>query len=250
MKRTNEAENQTETREADTAAYAETIRNIHDSSNQTKSKGEDEKFSLFWRVFGGTILSIVALVAITVFNGMNSSISELRADISRLNEAKAEAAKKDDVSALRTQVSLLAAHRAEIDSLKERAAKYRAELEETKKEMLTKLELAKKEHEIETDAMKKDLAAVDMLKERSAETMTELKAAKVELSKVRLDVDKNQAADHERRDQRTGQMKVVDETLKEIQKAMLESREKIARLEGQVQSKSVQPVRATESERQ
>jgi chromosome segregation ATPase len=223
MKRTDEAEEKFETRGADSAAYAETIRNIHDSSSQPRTRGEDDKVSLFWRVFGGTILSIVALVAITVFNSISSSIAELRSEVARLNEAKADAAKKDDVSTLRTQVSLLTGYRAEIDSLKERASKYRAEIEEAKKDTQSKLELAKKDHE------------------------AELKLFKDELLKVRQDVDKNQAADNERRDQRTAQMKVVDETLKEIQKNLFESREKIARLEGQqVQSKSVQPARATE----
>ena len=35
----------------------------------------DERMSLFWRLFGGTILSIVALAAITVYNSLNTGIS-------------------------------------------------------------------------------------------------------------------------------------------------------------------------------
>lgn len=209
MKRNSDTEEQYETRAAETAAYAETIRNIHDSSSRVKARGEEDRLSLFWRVFGGTILSIVALVAVTVFNSMYSSIAELRNEVTRLNEAKADSAKKDDVSVIRSQVAIQAGYRSEIDSLKERASKYRAEIEDAKKDTQARLELAKKEHD------------------------AELKLAKDELLRVRQDVDKNQAADLERRDQRTAQMKVVDETLKEIQKNLLESREKIARLEGQ-----------------
>ena len=58
--------------------------------------------SLFWRVFGGTILSIVALVGITIYNNLSSSISELRSELNRVNEARAELVKKDEFNA-RTQ---------------------------------------------------------------------------------------------------------------------------------------------------
>ena len=36
--------------------------------------------SLFWRVFGGTILSIVALAAVTLYNNLSNGISDLRAE--------------------------------------------------------------------------------------------------------------------------------------------------------------------------
>ncbi|HVK11689.1 MAG TPA: hypothetical protein VM597_23155 [Gemmataceae bacterium] len=63
--------------------------------------GED-RLSLFWRVFGGTILSIVTLVGITIYNNLSSSISELRSELNRVNEARAELVKKEEFNA-RTQ---------------------------------------------------------------------------------------------------------------------------------------------------
>jgi hypothetical protein len=62
----------------------------------------EERLSVFWRVFGGTILSIFALVAITLYNNLQSNINELRAELSRSNEARAELVKKEEFNA-RTQ---------------------------------------------------------------------------------------------------------------------------------------------------
>lgn len=49
------------------------------------SSGED-RMPLFWRVFGGTILSILALAVITVCQYFNGVLSGLRGDMGRLNE--------------------------------------------------------------------------------------------------------------------------------------------------------------------
>src|SRR5262249_16227596 len=45
----------------------------------------DDRVSMFWRIFGGTILSIFALVAVTVYNNLQSNVNELRAELSRSN---------------------------------------------------------------------------------------------------------------------------------------------------------------------
>ena len=228
--------------------YTSAVQNSLGSAKAAKIHQDEEKISHFWRVFGGTLLSIAALVAVTMYNGMTSSISEVRSEIARLNEAKADAAKKDDVATLRTQMVQIAGYRMEIDSLKERASKYRNEIEEAKKDTQVRMDLAKKERDEALEVMRKELATVESMKTKANATAMDLKSAIDELHKVRQDVDKNQAADLERRDQRTAQMKVIDETLKDIQKNLFESREKIARLEGlQSQSKSVQPAKATET---
>jgi DNA repair exonuclease SbcCD ATPase subunit len=65
--------------------------------DEPPSKAED-KISLFWRVFGGTILSIVALVAITVFNSFSSSLAELRREINDQHQSRAELVKKEELS--------------------------------------------------------------------------------------------------------------------------------------------------------
>ena len=130
-------------------------------------KSDDEKMSIFWRVFGGAILSVAALGAFTLYNTLTSNIAELRADVSRLNEVKAEAAKKEDVAALRARED---ENRRELDGQKDRLNKYRQEMDAAKKESCTA-----------TDAVKKDLTATE----------------------------------------------------KELQKALAEVREKLARIEGQ-----------------
>lgn len=197
------------------------------------AKTGEEKLSVFWRVFGGTLISVAALVAITVFNSMNGNINELRSEVSRLNEAKAEAAKKDDLHALRTQLATYAEYRREIDSLKERVSKHRAELDEVKKEVAAQVDLLKRDKLTVVDTLKKDLAGMEVLKERLTTVTADTKAAKDDLAKLRQDVDKNAAYDLERRDRRDVQHKQIDESLKDIQKNLLEAREKIARLEGQ-----------------
>lgn len=215
-------------------------------------KSEDEKVSLFWRVFGGTILSVCALAGLTLYTTLTNNISELRGEVGKLNEAKADAAKKDELNVVRTQMATFTEYRREIDSLKERAAKYRAEVDEAKKEAATaldqgkkelagQLEAVRKEQAATTDVLKKDVAALELLRERLVAVAADVKAARDDAQKVRQDVDKNQAYDLERRDRRDVQMKQLDEALKEIQKNLLETREKVARLEGQQQAKVSAP---------
>lgn len=151
--------------ESSDTAVVETLRSA--SRPVEARKSDDEKISLFWRVFGGTIISVAALAAITLFNTMNGSIAELRAEVARLNEVKVDAAKKEDVATLRSKSD---DNRRELDGQKERLSKYHQELDVVRKDAGTA-----------TDAVKKDLTAVE----------------------------------------------------KELQKAMAEVREKVARLEGQ-----------------
>jgi hypothetical protein len=130
-------------------------------------KSDEEKVSLFWRLFGGAVISMAALGGFTLYNTLTSNIAELRAEIGRLNEVKVDAAKKEDVATLRTRAD---DNRREIDAMKERLSKYRLELDAARKDAGTS-----------TDAVKKELTAAE----------------------------------------------------KELQKALTEVREKIARLEGQ-----------------
>ncbi|HKI33894.1 MAG TPA: hypothetical protein VKA46_18720 [Gemmataceae bacterium] len=56
----------------------------------------EERISLFWRVFGGTLLSIAALVVVTLYQQFSSSLNDLRGDVVRLNEARSDLVKKDE----------------------------------------------------------------------------------------------------------------------------------------------------------
>jgi len=85
---------------------SETARNSATPSHQPPQpvKNGDEKLSIFWRVFGGTVVSIVALVVITAYQGLSGGIRELRTDLAHANEARAELIKKDEYSAARAKI--------------------------------------------------------------------------------------------------------------------------------------------------
>jgi len=88
-----------------TLLTAESLRAGAEESRQPEApaKGE-ERMSLFWRVFGGTLLSIAALVVITFYQQFNGSLNELRGDILRLNEARGDLVKKDELNTRMTSV--------------------------------------------------------------------------------------------------------------------------------------------------
>jgi predicted nucleic acid-binding Zn-ribbon protein len=68
------------------------------------AKSGDEKISLFWRIFGGTILSIVALLVITAYQSITGSIHDMHTELSQLREAKADLVKKDEYAQTRTRI--------------------------------------------------------------------------------------------------------------------------------------------------
>src|SRR5438132_9997852 len=80
-----------------TVVAAETLRNATAQGllAAASAKGE-ERIGVFWRVFGGTLLSIVALVCVTVYQQFTSTINELRNDVNHLNESRADLLKKDE----------------------------------------------------------------------------------------------------------------------------------------------------------
>jgi hypothetical protein len=118
-------------------------------------RADDERISLFWRVFGGTILSIGALVAITLFNNLMSTITELRSEINKINDHRAELVKKDEfntrmtstwerVQALQTQNNTqnaaLTSQRTELDGYKERLTKQATDIDAARKDAATALD--------------------------------------------------------------------------------------------------------------
>ena len=90
-----------------------------------QGKGE-ERLSTFWRVFGGTLLSLAGLVAVTLYQQFTGSLNELRNEISRLAEARADYVKKDEfnsrIATVWTSVKELQAATAAGAILKERCA--------------------------------------------------------------------------------------------------------------------------------
>jgi chromosome segregation ATPase len=217
----------------------ETARSSAESSGkgaEEPKKKEEEHVSLFWRIFGGTILSIVALVSITLFNNMSSSITELRAEVSREREARAELVKKEEVNTrvtnLYERIRNLDTLKVEMQALKERAQTNATNIDAIKRDTSTSLDAVKKDTAATADAAKKDSAALEVLKEKLTTAVADVKAMRDELSKLSGEVDKNKSADLERKLIRDSQYKQVEDTLKELQKGLQDCREKLARLEG------------------
>jgi hypothetical protein len=65
---------------------AESLRNAASTNDSAPAPKGEERISVFWRVFGGTLLSIAALVVLTLCQYFNNNLNELRNDLSRLNE--------------------------------------------------------------------------------------------------------------------------------------------------------------------
>lgn len=231
------AEFELNARRDDLPVVAQVLRAADDHTSAAHGKKDEEKLSIFWRVFGGTLLSIGALIAITVYNNFTSTIAELRAELSRANEARADLVRKDEFNARLTnnyerlkgieqqataQTAAVTSLKTEAEGLKERLVKATSDLETSRKETA-----------LATESIKKDVAALELVKERMTQTAAEMKAARDDLIKLRQDVDKNQAYDLERRDRRDTQYKLLDEAIKEMQKGLQDCREKLARLEGQ-----------------
>jgi archaellum component FlaC len=254
----------------DTPVVAQALRAAADvaqaPTDARREKKDEERMSLFWRVFGGTILSIAALVIITLFNNVTSTITdlrselvrandarataitELRADLAKSTEARADLIRKDEFNSRmtsswdrlqnlqqqnNTQNATLTSMKTEIDGLKERLTRQATEGDTIRKDVGAIVEGLKKDQSATTETMKKDIAALEIVKERLMTMATDLKGMRDDYAKVRTEVDKNQAYDFERRDRRDTQYKHIDEAIKELQKGLQDCREKLARFEGQ-----------------
>lgn len=238
------------------AAY-ETTRSATDAgADKAAPKKDEEHISVFWRVFGGTILSIVALVAITLFNNVSSSIAELRAEVGRERESRAELVKKDEFNTRITsqyeRIRALDTLKVGLEGVKEKVSASCAAVETLKRETGTALDAMKKDAAANGDAMKKDAAALEVLKDRVAQiesvkkevaaldslkekltaAVADLKTVRDDLQKVSTEVERNKSSDLERKLLRDSQHKQMEESLKELQKGLQDCREKLARLEG------------------
>jgi hypothetical protein len=90
---------------SNTLIAAETLRNAEPPVMVVsgQAKGE-ERISVFWRVFGGTLLSITALICVTVYQQFTNTFNDLRSDLNRLNEARGDLIKKDEFNSRMTTV--------------------------------------------------------------------------------------------------------------------------------------------------
>jgi predicted nucleic acid-binding Zn-ribbon protein len=238
----------------ETLSLTETVR--PKTAPARPDRAEEERMSLFWRVFGGTLVSIVALVAITLFNNLSNTLSEMRTEIARLNEARADVVKKDEFNARTTGVwdrvqavqsplvgltAGLTNLQTELTGLKERLVKLGLDLEAMRKEGLAAQDAVKKdlaaidplkERVAVLEGLKKEVAAIDVVREKLAALAADVKGLQDDLRKVRADVDRNLVADEERKTRRDALQAQTDEALKDLSKRVQDCREKLARMEG------------------
>jgi len=194
------------------------------------TKPNEEGISIFWRVFGGTILSIAALVVITLFNNITSTLSELRGDVNKINEYRADLLKKDEfntrmsstwerVQGLQSQNNVqnatLTAYRTEMDGIKERLNKQAVDADAVRKDTATQLEAVRKEAGAAADgarreaaaaaeAVKKESLAIEGLKER----VLAVEAVKKELAAIEGLKERVNAIASEIRNQREDYVKL------------------------------------------
>jgi uncharacterized protein (DUF3084 family) len=215
----------------DTPALVEVVRT--GGGEPTAKPKDEEQMSLFWRVFGGTILSMITLGTITLYNNISSNIAELRSELSREREARAELIRKDEFNSRMTtqyeRIRALDSQKAEFEVLKERVGGAGAALDGHKKDSAACLDLVRKD----IDLIKKEAAAVEVLRERAQSNAEGLKAVRDEVVALQKSLDQNKLADLERKASRDAQAKQLDDTLKDIQRGLQDCREKLARLEGQ-----------------
>jgi len=83
---------------------ASVLRGGYENREALSSPKAEERISVFWRVFGGTLLSIAALVGITLYQQFTSTISELRNNLNSLNQSRGDLVKNDDFNTRMTSI--------------------------------------------------------------------------------------------------------------------------------------------------
>lgn len=168
-----------------TVLVAETLRSSAQAGTPDSPAKGEERLPLFWRICGGTLLSIVALVAVTAYQQFTNSLNELRSELShlnndlrkdlgRLNETHGELVKKDEFNTRMKSVwenlKELRTDNATVAVLKERSALQEQQWkigEEERKEQGREL-LRLREAKAGEDERKELLRELQRLRERLA----------------------------------------------------------------------------------
>jgi septal ring factor EnvC (AmiA/AmiB activator) len=197
MKRADDDSTSDAGRRPDLTAMAFSMRAAEDG-REVKGKGDEEKLSVFWRVFGGTILSICALVAVTLYNNTSTTLTELRSAVDRANEARAAA-----VNDLRVELAKAAeARAAAINDLRTdmaKASEARAELvrkDEVQTKVTTiydRIQALQTQNNAQNATLTSQKTELDGLKERAAKVGTDLDAARKDFAVALDGLRKDQA---------------------------------------------------------
>ena len=163
----------------------ETLRNAAEPAKAEEKKKEEESIPLFWRVFGGTVFSIISLVTLTAYNGFSASLAEARSsvaalgtdvhkEIARLDEAQGLLTPKDEMAATLAAVGRnlddLGADHKELAALRQRCAALLAAFKKGEKERAAlEAELQEAREEQAADGERRALEAeLGKLRERLA----------------------------------------------------------------------------------
>jgi hypothetical protein len=196
-----------------TLVAAEALRNSSMSSSlPPPPEKSEEKISVFWRVFGGTLLSIAALVCITVYQGFNSSLNDLRKDINAQHEMNAEFVKKDD---LNNRLNPL------WSGIKDLQQSFCNSLNEVRKEINAQQE------------MRADLVKKDDLNNRLNLLWTGIKELQSANSTITMLKDKSALLEEK--------LRVSEEERKEMSRELQSLRENLAKIEGRLTSRETKP---------
>jgi hypothetical protein len=134
---------------------AEAVRNaeLTAAPSATAAKPE-ERISIFWRVFGGTLLSISALVVMTVYQQFSGSINELRNNMDRLHETHADMLKKEEFNARSTTIwNAITQVKDEVPAQKTRVTQLEV--------LVQSLQQERKELSIQVQALREKMAAIE-----------------------------------------------------------------------------------------
>ena len=195
----------------------------------------EDRMSLFWRVFGGTILSVAALIGVTLYNNLNSTISEIRADSTRtINELRARIDAQNDSRGdlmrradLEKALTALSARLDAMDKLSSTIAAIKEQMTALSDKSLT----AAKDQKDSQEAMKTAIAALrDKLTpaEQSLKTLEDDRKTLTALQQMVAGMREKSAA-------QDVQIKTTETESKDIGKQITDLRERLTRLEARIE---------------
>lgn len=171
----------------------------------------DDRLSIFWRVFGGTILSILALVAVTLYNNQTNTINDLRGDVNRLNEARVELVKKEEFNSRLQNVW------DRLQTLQELRVTVT-----TLKEQLNGLS----EKQADVRGLRDQLTSIDQRLKAAEDDHRVLNKAELAITALEQKIGA-----------RDSQLKAADEDRRELAKQLQDLRERLAKFEGATETR-------------
>lgn len=217
------------------------VRAVESAHSARPTDKTEERMSLFWRVFGGTILSVVALIVLTLYNNLNQNISEVRADSTRtINELRSRVDQQNDARGdlmRRTDLEKgLSALAARLDALASLSATVTA-VGEKMATLSDRATAAGKDQREVQEALRTAISAI-----RDKLTPAEQSLRTLEADRKTLTVLQEMVAGmREKSAAQDVQIKSTDTEAREIGKQMGELRERLTRLEARVEPTAKKP---------